>query len=440
LRGTDVVARYGYSNDDDRALEDHGAHFKVRHGDSFEVRDGIAIFRVGIDRRALVEVASDELMTQFFTDDGDGVINAKDAWLARDGDEKELDRLMQGSARRMLLGDSGEKKTFFHRNHLGSVLATTDGQGNINERLAYHPYGTVRWASAGMDTEAAAFGELERDPTTGLHYGASRDYDPAVGRWTTPDPAFDRVVDDSLTEQRDLQGAYVYVDGRPTRAVDKRGKFLDPVSLGAIIGAVSGGLSTYAIIKAQNKNLPKSKQIRGWKLVGRVLFGAGVGAAKGALSLGISAVGDAIKASSVITAETMIYKGGASMTPEKARRIRRNAAIVSGVASAAVNVTAAVEIAGAAAGEVALKVGSNSASTTFKAWKEHKGYSTKTAILKVLKSPYTLTKKLGKSLVKKVRSKLASRRYNKALKRSIKKHRGPKSGRGARIVNKGGKK
>jgi RHS repeat-associated protein len=402
LDGADVKARYGYGVEADRVVEDHGAHFKIRHSDAFEIRDGIAITRMGIDRRALVEVASDALQTQFFNDDGDGVINAKDAWLGRDGDEKELDRLLQGSARRMLLGDTGEKKTYLHRNHLGSVIATTDEAGNVNERMAYHPYGTLRWASAGTHTEAACFGELVRDPTTGLHYAGARDYDPLVGRWTSPDPAFDRINSSVLGEQRDLQGAYVYVDGRPTRAIDKQGRFLDPMTIGAIVGGITGALAEIAMIRAENRNLPPERRT-GWKkAILKVLKGAALGAFKGFFTMGGSAAVDAGRAVAVVVAENKIAaeakeRGG---PPDMAKRARwrRNIAIVGGAADLAVSLGATAAInGGLTATEVVTKAGTGLATTAFIAHQEHHQWKhVKKAVRAVKSAPGRVASKFGK--------------------------------------------
>jgi RHS repeat-associated protein len=230
LEGSTVLSRYGYGAGGGRVFEDHGAHFRIHHLTGLQIKDGIAYIQVGNQGPPLVEHGYDDLLTQFFTDDGDGVINAKDAWAARDGTDAEIDRILQASARRNTLGDDGEEKVFLHRNNLGSVVAVSTEDGSVSERLVYYPYGTLRESSAGAATEYAVFAHLARDPTTGLYVAQARDYDPMVGRWTAPDPAFGYFSASESSLQSDLQSPYGYLDASPTLGVDTTGTWIDTAS------------------------------------------------------------------------------------------------------------------------------------------------------------------------------------------------------------------
>ena len=103
---------------------------------------------------------------------------------------------------------------YFHQDLLQNVIALTDDQGQVAARYAYDPFGALREAEG----PAAAwnllrFSSRPADPLTGLVDLRARHYDPALGRFLTPDPA----------AQVGGMNLYAYVGGDPVSANDPRG-------------------------------------------------------------------------------------------------------------------------------------------------------------------------------------------------------------------------
>src|SRR5262249_28078917 len=101
---------------------------------------------------------------------------------------------------------------FFHLDHLGSVIAVTDPSGAVVHRAAYLPFGEVRPGSEeGSFTPREGFNHHESDASGFLDYGA-RLYDPATGRFISPD-----------TVLTDGPNRYTYVGNNPLGRVDPSG-------------------------------------------------------------------------------------------------------------------------------------------------------------------------------------------------------------------------
>ncbi len=84
---------------------------------------------------------------------------------------------------------SGTTRTWLHRDNLASVRAVTSSAGAANRVSAYKPYGeqveTVLVALS--PTESKGYIGERTDPETGLTYLHARYYDPALGRFLSPD-------------------------------------------------------------------------------------------------------------------------------------------------------------------------------------------------------------------------------------------------------------
>ena len=99
------------------------------------------------------------------------------------------------------------KLEYWHKDHLGSIVATTDHAGSVTGRFAYDPLGKRRYANATYD----AFGDLKVDWTTDTNNGNDRGftghehldslglvhmngrlYDPMIGRFMQADPLISR--------------------------------------------------------------------------------------------------------------------------------------------------------------------------------------------------------------------------------------------------------
>ncbi|WP_163836658.1 RHS repeat-associated core domain-containing protein [Spartinivicinus ruber] len=75
---------------------------------------------------------------------------------------------------------------FFHQDALGSVVAYTDINGELDSWAAYQPWGELL---AGSQSINSMFGFAAREPEiTGLIYFRNRYYDPEIGRFTQADP------------------------------------------------------------------------------------------------------------------------------------------------------------------------------------------------------------------------------------------------------------
>jgi RHS repeat-associated protein len=91
---------------------------------------------------------------------------------------------------------------------LGSVVAVADASGNIRDTYSYDPYGNTTSVSEPVSNPFRFTGAIW-DSASGLYKMGERFYDPAVGRFTQPDPSG--------------QEGYTYAGDNPTNNVDPEG-------------------------------------------------------------------------------------------------------------------------------------------------------------------------------------------------------------------------
>ena len=110
---------------------------------------------------------------------------------------------------------------WYHKNHLGSVVALTDGQGSVVERYEYGPYGklSIYGANDSILFHSSVgniyyFTGREFDFETGLYHYRARTLHPGLGRFMQHDPLL----------YADAMGLYHYVSNMPTMMVDPWGK------------------------------------------------------------------------------------------------------------------------------------------------------------------------------------------------------------------------
>src|SRR6185295_12583829 len=101
--------------------------------------------------------------------------------------------------------------------------ALTDAGGDLVGTRDYDVWGAIDLA-AGASTGHGYLGERQ-DPATGLVFLRKRWYDPATGRFLTPDRA-PASTDDSRTLHR-----YLYAAADPGNKVDRSGDQYDLISL-----------------------------------------------------------------------------------------------------------------------------------------------------------------------------------------------------------------
>lgn len=124
---------------------------------------------------------------------------------------------------------------------LGSVRQLADSQGYIVQRYTYGPFGEPQ-AAEGTRTSRLRYTGEQWDGDTGLVYLRARWYDPAVGRFTTPDPF------PGFAALPQTQHPYVYVRNNPINLTDPAGKFaFIPLLLVGLAGGILGGIGYYAL-------------------------------------------------------------------------------------------------------------------------------------------------------------------------------------------------
>ena len=113
--------------------------------------------------------------------------------------------------------DAGGALRFYHGDHLGSSTLVTEAGGNVVFRAAYLPYGEddPSFTRQNSFDPKYKFNFKERDETSDLYDYGARMYNPATGRWISPDT----VTSDGLNR-------YAYVSNNPLRYVDPTGHLL----------------------------------------------------------------------------------------------------------------------------------------------------------------------------------------------------------------------
>jgi RHS repeat-associated protein len=134
---------------------------------------------------------------------------------------------------------------YYHRDHLGSIVAITNEAGAVTERLAYEAFGKRRFPNGTADPNNNIFGvQTERGFTAhehldelGLVHMNGRVYDPLLGRFMTPD---------SIVQNVGLQGfnRYSYAINNPLGYVDPNGHCFECFAIGAIIGGTVAAIAS----------------------------------------------------------------------------------------------------------------------------------------------------------------------------------------------------
>ncbi len=122
----------------------------------------------------------------------------------------------------------GNNTYYYHANQLGSIMALTDKDGKISERVEYDAYGTPMFISAsGSEIAESAVGNnilftgREYDSDTNTYYFRARTQHPMIGRFMQKDPLL----------YYDWFNDYVYVLNSPFILIDPSGMIgIEPVS------------------------------------------------------------------------------------------------------------------------------------------------------------------------------------------------------------------
>ena len=130
---------------------------------------------------------------------------------------------------------------YYVKDHQGNNCLVVDSSGAVEEANHYYPFGGV-FASTG-NVQPYKYNGKELDTEKGLNwydYGA-RQYDAALGRFTTVDP---------LAEKYYGVSPYAYCGNNPVRYIDPTGMFISPIydKEGKLLGTDAEGLQGTAII------------------------------------------------------------------------------------------------------------------------------------------------------------------------------------------------
>jgi len=123
---------------------------------------------------------------------------------------------------------------FYHPDHLGSVNLVTDGSGAVAELTEHRPFGQasrhdVSPALAQRPSPPGFTGQ-RHDASTDLAFYHARYYDPALARFTQPDPFVQDPADPQTLNR------YSYVRNNPVNLVDPSGNFFQFVIAIVIAG------------------------------------------------------------------------------------------------------------------------------------------------------------------------------------------------------------
>jgi RHS repeat-associated protein len=232
------------------------------------------------------------------------------------------------------LGTGSAALAILHRDHLDSVRLVTDAAGNSNLSRLYRPYGATA-STSGTGTERRAFIGEEFDPETGLLYLNARYFDPALGRFLSPD-WLDPVIPGVGTNR------YAYAANDPVNKADRNGNVAH-VAGGAAIGFAGGFFSSVFSDLYDGKSIDWGGAVAAG--VGGAASGAMMAATGGVGGFAIQGATNAVISSSTNTAAMI---AGAAMRGE----VPTGGEVIGTVAG-----SAAAGVAGPVLGIIGAKVG-----------------------------------------------------------------------------------
>lgn len=165
-------------------------------------------------------------------------------------------------------GNPTEGVLYFVQDLVQNTVLVTDASGQQTAAVGYLPFGGVDPSgSQGTDNFRPKFTDKTFDYDSNLYNFGERYYDPAVGRFTTPDPASQYL------------NPYVLGADNPIGQIDPNGEFafLAVIIIGAIIGAYMGAAAVNHDYNPANWDWKSGKTYAG------LLGGAIIGAVGGAL-------------------------------------------------------------------------------------------------------------------------------------------------------------
>lgn len=150
---------------------------------------------------------------------------------------------------------------YYHSDGLGSIVAITDKNQQVEETYTYSAFGVVDDVGNGISNHYR-FAGREWDSEAGLYYYRTRYYDPKIGRFISKDPIaiwgniYNNKLNISFYQYVDsVKNSYTYAGNNPVNFRDPFGLFWNPFSIlppfsdnpglgigGPILDIVVGGL------------------------------------------------------------------------------------------------------------------------------------------------------------------------------------------------------
>lgn len=136
----------------------------------------------------------------------------------------------------LIAHDGSDGRLYYHNDHLGSPVATSNAQGELEWRAHFRPYGE-RQAEGGADVGSIGYTGHMQDDANGLVYAGARYYDPVVGRFLAIDPV-------GVDASRPVSfNRYAYGNNSPYGYVDPDGRASVALEAGLLV--LGGGAIAY---------------------------------------------------------------------------------------------------------------------------------------------------------------------------------------------------
>jgi len=134
------------------------------------------------------------------------------------------------------------ERLFHHYDAIGSTVALTDFLGNVTDKYAYLPFGTLANSDTAHNnsfTYVGKFGVMQEQ--NGLYFMRARFYDPVTRRFLSRDP-----VEEDMQNTQTIS-PYLYVEGRPISFIDPNGEIAFELGMAYIIYECADIAADFAI-------------------------------------------------------------------------------------------------------------------------------------------------------------------------------------------------
>jgi len=228
---------------------------------------------------------------------------------------KVLSRTKNGVTTRYVYGaglqyevSSAGAATYYHYDQTGNTAALTNQSGAIIDRIAYSPYGTIRYRQASFDTPflfGGFFGVMT--DANGLINMRARYYNPLTMRFINSDPAMDGM------------NWYAYAAGNPINFADPTGfgasRVLDAVQVGLTGLGFAPGIGIVADIVNSGVSFSRGDALGGGLSLAAAIPIIGDAAAAGRIVRSASQISHATKAAAPVATAAKVEAAAANTAP-----------------------------------------------------------------------------------------------------------------------------